>query len=283
MLLAACGELVLPTAPGKQQPNHPGFDTSIYPGDVVMRAWSGGGSPFEWSGYYLPAPCHRDTSWSGRRSTLNAMGWGVTVIYVGQQTWEGVPQLSPDAAAGAGSYSRASVNVSEAHAGRPAVQSATCSRTLLNASQGTTDAVDAIAKTSFEGFPDGTVIFLDLERMQTIPASMRDYYRAWISRVLSDGRFKPGIYTHRFNADQVYTDARDVYSLAGAPGGPEFWIASSTGFDMTRYPTDVGLPYAAAWQGMLDVVQAWNGSAVNIDVSVARNRSPSLPDVPTIR
>ena len=59
--------------------NHPGFDTSIYPGDASMSAWLKPASPYEWVGYYLQAPCHRDPSWMGKRSALTAMGWGLGV------------------------------------------------------------------------------------------------------------------------------------------------------------------------------------------------------------
>src|SRR6476620_2076069 len=53
---------------------HPGFDTNVYPGDAMMRAWRDA-SPYEWVGYYLPAPCHRDASWAGKREALIGMGW----------------------------------------------------------------------------------------------------------------------------------------------------------------------------------------------------------------
>jgi hypothetical protein len=69
---------------------HLGFDTHTYPGDRAMARWKDA-APYEWVGYYLPAaPCHESTSWSGKRETLERMGWGIAVIYVGQQTCDGV-------------------------------------------------------------------------------------------------------------------------------------------------------------------------------------------------
>jgi hypothetical protein len=68
-----------------------GFDTSIYPGDDAMRSWRKH-AKYDWVGYYLPAPCHKDGSWQGKRATLEAMGWGVAVVYVGQQTWGRTPR-----------------------------------------------------------------------------------------------------------------------------------------------------------------------------------------------
>src|SRR5690348_6437830 len=56
-----------------------GFDTSDYPGDAAMQAWRENAG-YDWVGYYLTAPCHRDGSWSGKRDTLEAMGWGLAVV-----------------------------------------------------------------------------------------------------------------------------------------------------------------------------------------------------------
>ena len=68
------------------QESHLGFDTNLYPGDRAMDAWKRSGE-YEWVGYYLEAPCHKDASWSGTRARLTKNGWGLAVIYVGQQTW----------------------------------------------------------------------------------------------------------------------------------------------------------------------------------------------------
>src|SRR5256714_13269419 len=56
-----------------------------------MRAWLTADKPYRWVGYYLSAPCHSDSSWEGKRQTLSEMGWGMAVIYVGQQTWGRTP------------------------------------------------------------------------------------------------------------------------------------------------------------------------------------------------
>ena len=69
-----------------------GFDTSIYPGDIAMQAWREHAG-YDWVGFYLPAPCHKDDSWTGKRETIERMGWGVAVVYVGQQTWGRTPRL----------------------------------------------------------------------------------------------------------------------------------------------------------------------------------------------
>src|SRR5262245_35566553 len=116
--------------------NYVGFDTNKYPGDAAMDAWKKSGK-YDWVGYYLEAPCHSDDSWSGKRARLTQNGWGVAVIYVGQQTWgKSIPVTSSTGN--------------------------DCSTKLVNAAQGKVDARHAISMAQREGFDKGTVIFLDV-------------------------------------------------------------------------------------------------------------------------
>jgi hypothetical protein len=236
---------------------HLGFDTYGYPGDRAMRAWRAADEPYEWVGYYLPAPCHKDDSWSGKRTTLAGMGWGVAVIYVGQQTWGA--RRSPTAK----SVSRARRTGAE------------CAAALVNDSRGARDAKDAIASTVREGFARGTVIYLDIEYMDVTPAHMREYYRAWVEGVLADGRYRPGIYAHTRNANRIYDDVRQAYQTAGLTDEPPFWIASGHNFSTEKTPQEVGHSFAGVWQGILDVMQTKNGVRLPIDVNVAAVPSPS--------
>ncbi|HUF26787.1 MAG TPA: glycoside hydrolase domain-containing protein [Gemmatimonadaceae bacterium] len=266
LLATACAGVDAVLGPPADRISHPGFDTSIYPGDAAMRTWRET-SPYEWSGYYLPAPCHRDETWSGRRASLEAMGWGLAVLYVGQQTWDNV------------STSRlrdmsARLSVARAESATGAVR---CSRTLLSAAQGTAEADDAIVRTEAEGFPRGTVIYLDLEYMTSVSPTMREYFDAWLARVLADGRFRPGVYAHRSNASELYALARMEFLSAGRPDEPAFWVAGGSGFSLDRRPEDVGHDFAAIWQGRLDVYETWGGVELRIDVNVSRWLSPSSP------
>jgi len=273
-LAAACARTAT-TAPTPATRSFPGFDTSIYPGDATMRAWLRPNSPYHWVGYYLAAPCRRDTSWAGKRQTLSAMGWGFAVLYVGQQTWEGVPERTPAAGTGAagGDTTRA-----QPSAQRPIV----CSRTLLTTAQGTADADDAIARAAAEGFAPGTQIFLDLERMATIPQSMRDYYKAWVARVLADARYRPAVYAHQRNAAEIYADVRAVFDSAAGRGGreePSFWVSGPTPgeFALSNAPKGVGFGFARVWQGAIDLRQTWNNVTLRIDANVADSPPPSTP------
>jgi hypothetical protein len=220
----------------------------------------------------------------GTRSTLTAMGWGLAVLYVGQQTFDGVPDVMAPPV-----FDRRlplnAITLPDARAGimvpptAAEIQSATvtCSRTLLTTEQGTADAIDAVTKTASEGFFSGTVIFLDIEHMDVIPASMDAYYRAWVQQVLADGRFHPGVYVHRDNAESIHSGIERAYADMNASGSAVYWITSSTGFSLDASPHDVGLPWASVWQGIYEVSQTWNGATINIDVDVATTSSPSSP------
>ncbi len=264
--------------------SHVGFDTNVYPGDRAMDAWKRSGE-YEWVGYYLQAPCHKDTSWSGKRAHLVNNGWGLAVLYVGQQTWG---QTSTTASAPPsrklkrprhGKKSRVTRTMTRRSTKPVAAAGDRCSASYVGATQGRLDARDAIATAAKEAFPSGTVVFLDIEYMDVLPQRMRDYYMSWAKSVLADGRYRPGIYAHTHNAAQIYDDVSDIYAQAGVDTEPPFWVAGSSGFSPGSVPTDVGHAFASAWQGLLDVVRTHNGVRLPIDISVASVASPSLATV----
>jgi hypothetical protein len=282
---------------------HVGFDTYAYPGDAAMRAWRADNTPYEWVGYYLPAPCHKGRTWMGKRERLASMGWGTAVIYVGQQTWDRTPRTYET------SYRkvmrtkyvnryvkqkvrrsgklvtrtvkkrvpvRRRVSVPVRTAVHPTKRPLDeCNTNLVSGPRGAMEADDAIRRTEAEGFPRGSVIFLDIERMQSTPQAMRDYYRAWTRRVLEDGRYVPGFYAHMHNAQRVYGDVKAVFVAEGRSAEPPFWIAGGRGFHSDRRPEEIGHSFTAVWQGVLDTWQEWNGYRLPIDVNVAAVPDPS--------
>jgi hypothetical protein len=251
LLLAACAGPA--GAPGPAQPVYPGFDTSLYPGDDTARRWRAE-SPYEWIGFYLPAPCHRETSWTGTRQRLSDMGWGIAILYVGQQAFEGT--APPDPATGT-----------------PII----CSRTLLTAEQGRREARDAADQAQREGFARGSIIYQDVESMRVIPDSMRTYYSAWQREMLADGRYLPGTYAHQRNAVALLPLAEEVYRAAGRTETPPFWVAGGSDFSLSRPAWSIGLPFVRIWQGALDVDRSWGGRTLRIDENVATSASPSAP------
>jgi len=236
-----------------------GFDTFAYPGDATMRAWmKTPGAPYKWVGFYLPSPCHKDDSWTGKRAVLDSMGWGFAVVYVGQQTWGKNPKPLP--AARIAALLRAGT---------------TCNAGMMTAERGAADAVDAANKAAKEGFAKGTVVFLDIERMETVPAAMRTYYKAWTDGMLADGRYLPGAYVHEHNAQLVHDDITAEYAARGVTAEPRFWIAGTKGYDDGKAPQDVGFAFAGIWQGVINTARAVADVRLPVDVNVASWISPS--------
>jgi hypothetical protein len=253
-----------PMADAQQAGKNMGFDTHTYPGDKTMAAWKAApGAPYRWVGYYLPAPCHRDRSWTGKRQTLVDMGWGLAVVYVGQQTWGRTPR-----------------KVSDARTAALVKSSKPCNADLVTAERGRADADDAIAATAQEGFPPRSIVFLDIERMEKMPEAMRDYYRAWTRRLLEHGQYRPGVYVHAHNAQTVYDDVKAAFFAAGVDEEPRIWVASGRGWEEGKAPQDVGFAFAGVWQGVIDVARTVADIKLPLDVNVSSWSSPSDPDSP---
>ena len=248
-------------APEAEPGTYPGFDTNEYPGDDVMKKWLDAG-PYRWVGYYLPAPCHKDQSWMGKRRFLEDMGWGLAVIYVGQQTWDQSIAVRPR-------VDPVSVPLDK------------CGRELVSGPRGRLEGDDAIRRTRAEGFPAGSVIFLDIERMETMPPRMRAFYIEWTRRVVEEGTYRPGYYAHAHNANAIYGDVRTLLDAMGQKSfEPPFWISSAArakAFSISKAPEDVGHAFAHVWQGMIDIIEGRGGVRLPIDVNVARTPNPSMP------
>jgi hypothetical protein len=251
-----------PLADQQQEGKNMGFDTHTYPGNKTMAAWKAApGAPYRWVGYYLPAPCHRDKSWSGKRQTLVDMGWGLAVVYVGQQTWGRTPR-----------------RLTASRMAKLDKSKASCNADLVTGERGRADGADAIAIAEREGFPARSIVFLDIERMEKMPPVMRAYYRAWAKRLLTDGRYRPGVYVHAHNAQVVYDDFKAEFAAAGVDEQPRMWIASGRGYEEGKAPQDVGFAFAGVWQGLIDVAHTVADIKLPLDVNVSAWSSPSEPD-----
>jgi hypothetical protein len=260
-VIVACGGDAATSPPTDTPAAYPGFDIGVYPGDAALTAWKYPASPFRWVGDYLPAPCHRDLTWSGKRAVVQSMGWGIAAIYVGQQDWANIPA---DVAPLPASASAATEN------------RVTCSASLLSTAQGATEAADAIARMRADGFVDGSYVYLDVEHVTTVTQPLLDYYNAWVNGLLRDGHYKPGLYVSKTNAATFH--AQIFTAPLGTSYTPPFWIAGSGGFQLiASRPTDLGFSYAQLWQGIFDVAQSYNGVTLTIDLDVASRPSPSAP------
>lgn len=271
LVLQACGIAPPAGTPGAPRPDFgppagvPGFDTRDHPGQDVMAAWKRS-SPYRWVGYYLPSPCFTGTSWSGTRAALRDQGWGLAVVYVGEQDWAAMQMAATSGAAPADSAATA-----------PLGEAPRCTRANLTDSVGTAHgraAADAMAR---EGFPRGSVVHLDVERVATVSPELLTYLRAWFDAVLADDRYVPGLYAHRVNVDLLRQAALERFVRAGRIRTPPLWVAGSGPFALDAAPAQSGVPDADIWQGVFDVEETWAGTTLRIDRNVARSADPSRP------
>lgn len=253
----------------------PGFDTREYPGDEAMGVWHSS-SPYRWVGYYLPAPCHTGTSWTGRRAALQRAGWGLAVIFVGEQDWSAsgleAEQVDPAAA----EVHDAETADSAAAAGPPR-----CVTTNLTAERGRADADAAVQALAGEGFSPGSAVFLDVERVENVSDSLRTYVAAWTERMLEDGSYVPALYAHGRNALDLIEIFRQEFGSAGRSDQPLLWVASAEGFDVRSAPAESGFP-ADIWQGRFDVDETWGEVTLRVDVNTAESADPSAPAAPVL-
>src|SRR5713226_8649758 len=131
-----------------------GFDRNIYPGDAALPILR---KTFVFTSYWLgPPPGEKLNTWKGKRELLLSHGFGFLVLYRGRDSSE--LKNETDATV-----------------------------------KGTQDSRDAAASAKEEGFPAGTIIFLDIEEGGRLPATYHVYLRVW-SEELTRAGFLPGVY-----------------------------------------------------------------------------------------
>jgi hypothetical protein len=133
---------------------HLGFDRNDYPGVGALDELR---KTFSFSGYWLNAPPgEKATTWLGKRAILRARGFGFLLLFNGRLD-------------------------KELKASREAK------------SMGANDAAAAVKAAQTEGFPPGTVIFVDQEEGGRMLPEQRDYLYAWIDAVNGAG-YRAGVY-----------------------------------------------------------------------------------------
>src|SRR5271157_5021367 len=131
-----------------------GFDRNDYPGDANLKILR---QNFSYCGYWLNNPPGAKTnSWTGKRKTLQAAGFGFLVLFNGRTYAE--------------------------------IKSAGDAVKL-----GRSDAAAAVSAARAEGFPFQTIIFLDQEQGGRLLPEQRAYLHAWVDGVTS-GNFAAGVY-----------------------------------------------------------------------------------------
>jgi Domain of unknown function (DUF1906) len=196
-----------------------GFDANGYPGDdglPILR------KTFAFSSYWLsPPPGEKATSWLGKRSTLQAQGFGFVVLWNGRDSHN--LKSSDDAQR-----------------------------------KGKLDAQNAAKMARQEGFLGGTIIFLDIEEGGRLGPAYHDYVHAWID-ALTPENFRPGVYcsampVHESGGVSITT----VDDIQSQLGGRKlvYWVdndacppAPGCAFPaMPPSPMKSGFAGAAVWQ-----------------------------------
>ena len=174
---------------------------------------------FAFTGYWLSnPPGESSNSWHGKRGTLQRAGFGFLLLFNGR------------------AYSQ--------------LKSA--------ANPGPSDGAAAVRAALAEGFPRGSVIFLDQEEGGRMLPQQKQYVFAWADAVRRAG-FRPGIYCSGIEVAEtdggVISTARDLHDSAQGRL-LVFWVANDAcppspgcGFPRQAPPPEAsGASFAEVWQ-----------------------------------
>ncbi len=219
LLLAFAVLLALPSRSRTNQvqpPAYLGFDLNEYPGDDALPVLR---KTFSFTSYWLsPPPQEKHTHWLGKRSLLQAQGFGFVVLYNG----------------------RLSKNLQSANDARQ---------------KGIGDAENAARLARQEGFPPGAIIFLDIEEGGRLIPAYHDYVHAWID-ALAKASFRAGAYCSGVPVgEDAITTVKDLQDHLGGRT-LTIWIFNdvcppSPGCVFPATPPAVaqgGFPEAVVWQ-----------------------------------
>ena len=194
-----------------------GFDRNDYPGDSNLKVLQ---QTFAYTGYWLNnPPGETSNSWVGHRAAVEKAGFGFLVLFNGRL----YAQLKTEANA----------------------------RRL-----GRSDARAAVASARREGFPLGTIIFLDQEQGGRMLHEQKAYIYAWVDGVTAAG-FRAGIYCSGIpNADD--NDVVTAVDIRESAGKREitYWAIDDAcppapGCAFAQHPpkpADSGVAFAEVWQ-----------------------------------
>lgn len=225
-LLSAAGERassegVPHIRPVKDEPANTflGFDRNEYPGDAALPILR---KSFSFTSYWLSdPPGEKGNSWSGKRALLESQGFGFLLLYDGRLSAE---VRTPEAAEKLGAM----------------------------------DAKNAAAAARAEGFPQGSVIFLDQEEGGRFTPEQHFYLHTWADE-LEKQHYRAGIYcsaipvdegggSHVITADDIRANIADnevVYWVYNDACPPSLGCSAEKGFPS---PAESGVKYASVWQ-----------------------------------
>lgn len=233
IVLAGAGDAAEPRGVVSQEPQqltnaredtrmYIGFDRNDYPGDGALDALR---KTFAFCGFWLNdppggPPGESSNSWKGKREILRARGFGFLVLFNGRLDKELKAAHDPKL-------------------------------------MGAADAQAAVKAAQTQGFPRGTIIFLDQEEGGRMLPEQREYLYAWIDAV-NAASYRTGVYCSGMLDEQgpggVIT-ANDIRENAGqrqisffvyndaCPPSPGCVFSAAQVANRQS-----GVPSAAAWQ-----------------------------------
>jgi hypothetical protein len=196
-----------------------GFDRNLYPGDAAFPPLR---KTFAFAGYWLNVPPGEKTNtWIGKRDFLVKSGFGFLVLHRGRDSHEF--KKAPDGPV-----------------------------------KGSLDAQAATAAAKKEGFPSGTIIFLDIEEGGRLSATYHAYLHAWLDGLTRSG-YRAGVYCSGMPVKEsggvTILTADDIRANGGSrefvffvfndacPPSPGCVFPSAA-----PAVASSGVPYAEAWQ-----------------------------------
>jgi hypothetical protein len=174
---------------------------------------------FSYAGFWLNNPPGANSNtWAGKRSILKAQGFGFLVLFNGRLYKE----LKRDASA-----------------------------------LGQKHAVDAVSAATREGFPSGTIIFLDIEEGGRMLPEQKTYIYRWVDDVTEAG-FRAGVYCSGIPAKEGKGSIVTADDIRANAAGRKiaYWVTNdvcppSPGCSITKRPPSPsasGIEFADVWQ-----------------------------------
>lgn len=196
-----------------------GFDRNDYPGDAAVKLLR---KELVFTSYWLSNPPQtKSNSWSGKHEFLKSLGYGFLPLFSGPTSGElrDEPYALKRAAA---------------------------------------DTQSAIAAARKEGFPPGTVIFLDIEEGGRLPSAYFIYLKQWASS-LGEAGYRAGVYCSAIPIDEdegLRLITSDFIRDKIKPVELVYWVFNdacppSPGCNSTLAPLSPaksGVSYAQVWQ-----------------------------------
>lgn len=208
---------LLMAAGGVEAQTYLGFDRNDYPGDANLKTLH---QTFAYTGYWLNnPPGENSNSWVGHRGAVESAGFGFLVLFNGR--------LYSDL------------------------------KSVAKAQQlGKADALIAVSCARREGFPRGTIIFLDQEQGGRMLPEQKAYIYAWVDAIIAAG-FRAGIYCSGMASpdEQHVVTAEDIRQSAGTRQ-ITYWATNdacppSPGCTFSQRPptpAQSGIEFAEIWQ-----------------------------------